>query len=703
MRNTLRTFIFPVLLLFGTVLAAQTSEELSVRRFGFYVASNNGGSERVRLLYADNDVMSLSRTMTELGGVSPMDEVSLFEPDARELDDAVDLLRQAVSGAEGARRTEVFFYYSGHSDERGLMLGDDLYGYGRLRDSLDTIGADVVVAVLDSCASGAFTREKGGIRRAPFLIDDSSRMEGHAFLTSSSADEVSQESDAIGGSFFTYYLVSGLRGAADTTRDGRVTLNEIYQHTYAETLARTEDTIGGPQHPNYDIRLTGAGDLVLTDLSQPTASLILGENLNGRVSVRDNTGILVAEVNKRQDEPLTMALPPGEYDLSLQVDKNRYTGTVLLQRGSTESISSDSFSRIRPEHTQFRGAEQAPRETVGFSFGVTPGLSYPKVQDSIVKFQIGAPVASAWAIEGVQLGLILADTEGGTDGWQAGLIGSTSRGPLSGVQSSGIYSTAGGTVSGGQISGIFNTTSGKVNGFQLAGIYNNASGTFSGMQFAGILNRSSGLFRGAQISVFYNQAAEIDGVQMGLVNVSEKSHGVLIGLVNYSDDMRAFPLGLINISRSGIRDLDMRWEQGDRKYISIKTGNRYYYTRFILGFSKWNMAKYPETLVLGFGAGLRFTLRPFYFELDLDWRTALEDYQDYSSAQESWENFLAVPTLSLTAGLGRKIGIYGGVGFSLKTPWVSRESVLFDSGYSMNLSSDGRWAGVFKFYGGLHL
>ena len=704
MKKLLRNILVSILMGFAAASpSAQTPEELSVRRFGLYVASNNGGSGRLRLMYADDDVLSLSKTMKELGGVSPLDSVSLFEPDSRELDNAVAMLTDAVSDASDARRTEVFFYYSGHSDERGMMLGEDLYAYGRLRDSLNSIGADVVVAVLDSCASGAFTREKGGIRRAPFLIDDSSRMEGHAFLTSSSADEVSQESDAIGGSFFTHYLVSGLRGAADTTRDGRVTLNEIYQHTYAETLARTEDTLGGPQHPNYDIRLTGAGDLVLTDLSRPTASLILAADLVGRISVRDESGLLVAEINKRQYEPMTMALPPGQYDLAVQMDQTRYNGSVRLQRGDSTDIESGSLSRVRPEYTQFRGAEEQPREVLGFSFGVIPQLSFPDASTSIVRFQPGFPIASAWGVEGVQLGAILAMTEGGVDGFQSAAIGTINRGPLSGVQAGGIFTIADGAVSGVQFSGIFNRTSSRVNGMQMSGIFNSADGTMNGLQTAGIFNRSTETLRGVQLSGIYNRAEEVIGAQIGLVNVSDSSSGVLIGLVNYSDDMRAFPIGLVNISRDGIRDVDMRFEQGDNTYLSFRTGNRYFYTRFIMGWSRWDFIRNPDALVFGYGAGFRMSFRPMYLELELDWKSALADYSMYDSAEEMWNNFLAVPTFSLTAGLGRNMGIYGGVGLSLKTPWMDRRSVLLDSGYDLNLSADGSWAGVVKFYFGFHI
>src|SRR6185295_2105265 len=158
----------------------------------------------------------------------PANEIVLRQPKLRELIDALDLLTRRVTaakrtaGASGGR-TEVVLYYSGHADEQGLLLGDDRYSYRTLRDRLDLIPADVRIAVLDACSSGAFTRVKGGKARPPFLVDESADMRGHAFLTSSSETEAAQESDRIHASYFTHYLVSGFRGAADTSGDGKVT------------------------------------------------------------------------------------------------------------------------------------------------------------------------------------------------------------------------------------------------------------------------------------------------------------------------------------------------------------------------------------------------------------------------------------------------------------------------------------------------
>src|SRR5439155_3278375 len=135
-----------------------------------------------------------------------------------------------------------------------------------LRKWLAATGVDVKVALVDSCKSGALLQAKGGTRGMPFQIrlTDDLASTGEALLTSSAADEVALESKEIGGSFFTHHFVSGLRGAADASGDGIVTLNEAYQYAYAHTISTTGQTIIGPQHPAYDYRLTGQGELVLT-------------------------------------------------------------------------------------------------------------------------------------------------------------------------------------------------------------------------------------------------------------------------------------------------------------------------------------------------------------------------------------------------------------------------------------------------------
>ena len=235
------------------VAAAGLSQpvEAEVRRLILAAGANNGGVDRELLRYAVSDAEQFVEVLQEMGGLDPADVLLLRDPDLTAFEKGLaDLGRRVKAASRRGDRLEVLLYYSGHADEEGLLLAGDHLGYQQLLDSLKTANATVRIAVLDACNSGSITRIKGGKPKPPFLVDESFDMRGYAFLTSSSADEAAQESDLIEASFFTHYLVSGMRGAADVTGDGRVTLHEAYQFAFDETRARTLGTAGGYSAPS---------------------------------------------------------------------------------------------------------------------------------------------------------------------------------------------------------------------------------------------------------------------------------------------------------------------------------------------------------------------------------------------------------------------------------------------------------------------
>ena len=192
------TGIFPAV---PAEAAAPRSE--AIRRYCLTIGSNFGGRARDTLLYAGSDAATFGRVLGEMGGVRPEDTRHLDSPTPAGLDSALAALRgKVLAERAGSGRTEVILYYSGHADARGLLLGEAGFDYDRFRRKIDSIPADVRIAVLDACASGAITRLKGGRHRPAFTVDASSDMRGYAFLTSSSPEEASQESDQIGSSFF---------------------------------------------------------------------------------------------------------------------------------------------------------------------------------------------------------------------------------------------------------------------------------------------------------------------------------------------------------------------------------------------------------------------------------------------------------------------------------------------------------------------
>jgi len=317
-----------------------------LRRFAMVVGANYGGRGRVKLRYAVADAKSVIKVLEDMGGVSPDDSRLLIEPNRDTLFWEMKRLEERIDRAKSTyRRVEVIFYYSGHSDEENILLGKEKIPYEDFRDKINSMAADVRIAILDSCASGAFTRYKGGKKKSPFLVDTAYDMKGYAFMTSSSSDEASQESDRLKGSYFTHYLLSGLRGAADVTQDNKVTLSEAYQFTFQETLQKTEKTMSGPQHPNQYIQMSGKGDVVMTEIRKSPALLKIAKNVSGKLFIHNRQNVLVVELNKPLGRPVELGLDVGKYRIINIVEGNIFEANIHLPKGKCVELDVDQFTK----------------------------------------------------------------------------------------------------------------------------------------------------------------------------------------------------------------------------------------------------------------------------------------------------------------------------------------------------------------------
>jgi len=336
---------------------AKDTVEPRLRRYALVIGSNTGGGEgRDKLRYADHDADTVADVLKQLGGVNQIDLSLLSEPNSGALDRELDVLSKRVRDErKRGQRVELVVYYSGHSDESGLLIGGARYDYARLRDRIRAVPADVKIAIVDSCASGSFTRAKGGKKVAPFLHDTSNQVEGFAFLSSSSENEDAQESDRIKASFFTYFFVSALRGAADRNRDGMITLTEAYQFSYEHTLGRTQNTTHGPQHPAYDMHLSGTGDVVITDLRTSDSALVLPADLKGHITIVDENGRVTLELTKEAGEPLSLALPNDSYTVRVDNSKGSFEATITVTGSRATELDKDALRRVAPEKTVARG------------------------------------------------------------------------------------------------------------------------------------------------------------------------------------------------------------------------------------------------------------------------------------------------------------------------------------------------------------
>lgn len=340
----------------AALFPAQTPDQAEIKRFVMAVGANSGGRERARLHYAVSDAEAILQVFQELGGVDKDDTLFLKDPDVRTFFTEIGKFQAAVEKSKDKyTRVEYIFYYSGHSDNEHILLGEEKISYKDLRETIESVASDVRIAILDSCASGAFTRIKGGRKSLPFLLDSSYDMRGFAVLTSSSSSEASQESDLIKGSFFTHYLISGMRGAADMSQDGRVTLSETYQFAFNETLAETTKTVSGPQHPHNHIQMSGTGDVVMSDIRKASAILVLGEDLFGRIFIHDRQDRLVVELTKPGGRKIELGLEEGAYRV-INIPRDAvFESRLDLKSGTEFELTPDFFSEIDLAYTTPRG------------------------------------------------------------------------------------------------------------------------------------------------------------------------------------------------------------------------------------------------------------------------------------------------------------------------------------------------------------
>ena len=668
--------VLMLMLLAGNANAASTTESARINRYVVAVSANNGGTGRPMLRYAESDARSFAKVLKEMGGVAPQNVILVREPSVEALQKELSKLDAKISQDKSANgRDEVLVYYSGHADEKGLRLGEETYAWKELRDRIDALSADVKIAVIDACGSGAITRVKGGKAVPAFMVDQSSDMKGYAFITSSTQDESSQESDKLKGSFFTHSLVSGLRGAGDLSSDGRVTLSEAYQFAFNETLQKTETTLGGAQHPSRDMNLAGTGDVVMTDLRATGAGLDLDEGVYGRLYIRDADGELVAELNKKRGRAISLGLPAGQYTLNLQHDVDYMGASVILANGKREKITQGSFKSVLAEQTVLRGEIGGKRECLDDSVACSLDSL-----DRSGKFRTTFNFVDTddKPRKGLQLGLFVARTQDYMLGSQVSLLANVAHKEMHGLQVSSVANIAKERFEGAQISSVVNYA-GSFDGAQLNSTLNISKDKSSGLQIAPLniaLDTLDGLQVGAGVNVAYatnlqviaginvaseanvqvaagvnvvrkndvqvvagvNVAGENDKLQVGVINVAGTEKGRQWGIINFCAECEKSPVGIVNIVGNGVWSLTPYINEMGALGGSLHLGTAYFYTNieWAAFFKKGHIFKeFEKFYEHGVGIGTQFGKYGSHFELEY---TFFNVYDKFCADEDDWKS-----------------------------------------------------------------
>jgi hypothetical protein len=221
------------------------------------------------LKYAVNDAKTFYNHLVEFSQI-PRENVTLL------LDQDVTLTRmRSTLGThlknKAGKDDMVIIFFAGHgATEKDVMSPDgdglekyllpcdadpkDLYAtampMAEISRIFSRIQSERLIFIADSCysgASGGRTIDVSGIRAtiSDAFLDRVAGGKGRVIITASGANEVSAEYDNIKQGVFTHYLVEGLKGKADTDKDGAITVDEVYQYV-SEAVPRATNQ---EQHP----------------------------------------------------------------------------------------------------------------------------------------------------------------------------------------------------------------------------------------------------------------------------------------------------------------------------------------------------------------------------------------------------------------------------------------------------------------------
>ena len=293
-----------VVLLYATTASAQTQSSRGIfvspttgvsvgTVWGVFVGVSRYEHKDLNLTYADRDAHSLYVFFSEhFSGRVPPDHFKLLTNDQATRGKVLQTLSEVLRLAQPEDLVMISLAMHGLPDTAGNDLyflaydTDASYPEDRGISQYDLIKqiqrskVRKIVMMLDACHAGAFGSSPTLLRSANtseinrMLITLGQVQDGIAVLTSSSAAEMSQEGEQFCGGHgaFTCALVEGLKGAADSDRNGLVQIRELFDYTYREVKRLTKAT----QHPaiegRYDnglplatIPSAGKKEVVITD------------------------------------------------------------------------------------------------------------------------------------------------------------------------------------------------------------------------------------------------------------------------------------------------------------------------------------------------------------------------------------------------------------------------------------------------------
>ena len=289
-------------------------DKVDVRRWALLIGANHYQEEAFRSLrYCVNDATEMQAALTAWAGSGyTNDRVRLLTSDKSGeatatrtaiLEQLVGLIAQAGSD------DLLLFYFAGHGEvvendvylipadaKPDLLLPHTALSLAEIKRLMMLSHARSKVIILDACYTGILTASDLG-RRGTSQIDSEAaeravvnvqhmaeHAEGLAILHAGSRGDPAMEIPGFKHGLFTYFLLEGLRGAANTQRDSAITIQELYEYVITKIASWAQDNGGKAQRPTY--QLEGYGDLTLINVPSDAVKPLSGSKPKSGGSMR---------------------------------------------------------------------------------------------------------------------------------------------------------------------------------------------------------------------------------------------------------------------------------------------------------------------------------------------------------------------------------------------------------------------------------
>ncbi|MDB9872602.1 caspase family protein [Alphaproteobacteria bacterium] len=229
---------------------------------------------KAKAMYADNDALVFKDYATEKLGISE-NRIKVLVNDGADERDILLSVKEWLRRSAKPNKSDIYVFFAGHGlasqdgknmyllphDGSPRLLDDTAILRDRLFADLKATNPKSVTVFLDTCYSGETRNEEMLIAGRPIVIKakEQSIPNGFTLFSAASNEQISRPLEEAKHGMFSYFLMKGMEGDADTNSDNKITAQEL--HNYVKENVTQQSS--GSQTPE----LQGDKDRVLVQFN----------------------------------------------------------------------------------------------------------------------------------------------------------------------------------------------------------------------------------------------------------------------------------------------------------------------------------------------------------------------------------------------------------------------------------------------------